>query len=254
LLSPALRGARRSAAPASRLPSALVIGGGGALGSALLGEALVTGRFARVSALVGAPLASALRAFEPLSEAALLGGNVGGAKLAFIVYERSRHANGRDEAFVQPVPAELPTLARALRAGGVQRLVVVVPHAPALLPQALQAGFASHDEAEVAALGFEHLVFLRTAQPSDGRSVGSALHRFAAWWLSQLRWMVPTQQQPVRALRLAELVVTLGRLLPRAAPGTRVLRSELLRQATQGDAEQVLGSWLVPMPHDAEGG
>ena len=125
-----------------------------------------------------------------------------------------------------------------------RRLVVVVPHAPALLPQALQAGFATQAEGEVAALGFEHLVFLRPAQYAIAPRVATRVERFAAWWLAQLRLMVPVREQPVLAARLAAVVVTLGRLLPLVPPGTRVLPPDALWQAAQGDAEAVLAGWL----------
>ncbi len=242
-----MRAAQTAPAPAlRRLEGALVVGGGGALGSALLGEALVAGRFQRVAAVVTAPLASALRGFDPLPAATLRAGDARGAELAFVVFERTRHSNGRDDAFLQPTPEDLLPIATALRAAGVRRLLVVVPHAPALLPQALRAGFASLDEGAVAALGFEHLVFLRAAQAGVAESSGSRLQRFAAWWLSQLALMVPAREQPVRAVKLAALVVQLARLLPAAAPGTRVVPQELLWQASQADAEAVLGAWLAP--------
>lgn len=250
LLQHAMRAAQTAPAPAlRRLECALVVGGGGALGSALLGEALVAGRFQRVAAVVTAPLASALRGFDPLPAATLRAGDARGAELAFVVFERTRHSNGRDDAFLQPAPADLLPIATALHAAGVRRLLVVVPHAPALLPHALKAGFASRAEGAVAALGFEHLVFLRAAQAGAADPAGTRLQRFAAWWLGQLALMVPTREQPVRAVKLAALVVQLARLLPASAPGTRVVPPELLWQAAQADgdaAEGVLAAWLAP--------
>jgi len=248
LVTQALRGgAQQAAAQALRpLQRAIVVGAGGTLGSALLAEALAAGRFQRVAAVVAGPLTSALRGFDALPLAALQDapGSLG-AEVAFLVFERARHANGRDEAFFQPGPADLPALAGALHRRGVRRLLVVVPHAPALLPQALKAGFASVAENEVAALGFEHLLFLRTAQAAAADAGGSRLQRFAGWWLSQLSWMVPSAEQPVRAVKLAALVVQLARALPQAAPGTRVVPPELLWQAVQGDAEATLSAWLA---------
>lgn len=241
-LTHAMHGALRGAPALLRLERALVVGAGGTLGSALLGEALAAGRFQRVAALVVAPLASAVRGFVPLPREALATANV--AEVAFVVFERERRSNGRDEAFWQPAPDALLEIARDLHAAGVKRLLVVVPHAPALLPHSLKHGFASRAEGEVAALGFEHLVFLRAAQSAAAGSGGSRGERFAAWWLSQLRWMVPQAEQPVRAVALAALAVQLARLLPRATPGTRVLPPELLSQAAQGEAEAVLGGWL----------
>ncbi len=241
-LTHAMRGALQGAPALLRLERALVVGGGGTLGSALLGEALAAGRFQRVAAVVAAPLASAVRGFEPVTRAALADSHE--ADIAFVVFERERHSNGRDEVFWQPAPEALLQIARDLHAAGVKRLLVVVPHAPALLPHSLKHGFASRAEGEVAALGFEHLVFLRAAQSAAGGGAGSRIERFVAWWLSQLRWMVPQAEQPVRAVALAALAVQLARLLPRAAPGTRVVPPELLSQAAQGDAEAVLGAWL----------
>lgn len=235
-LAQALKGAHHAPPPALRpLTTALVVGGGGTLGSAVLAEALVAGRFQRVAAVVTGPLASAVRGFDPVPMQRLAGGAV--ADTAFIVFERERHSNGRDDAFVQPDPADLLPLARQLHAAGVRRLLVVVPHAAALLPRALEHGFASHDEGAVAALGFEQLVFVRAAQTAGGAAQGPLAQRFAGWWLAQLRWMIPQREQPVRAVRLAQLVVQLARLLPVAPPGTHVVAPSLLWQAAQAADE-----------------
>lgn len=243
-LTQALRGAAAPAAvPKPRPTSALVLGAGGHLGSAVLNEAL-GGGFARVLALVGEPVASALRGFVPLDRQELGLGAIG-AETAFIVFERERYSRGRDDAFVRPEPHELLPLARVLVEGGVRRLLVLVPHAPAMLPGALRVGFASSDEAAVAALGFEQLVFLRPAQDTYTDPSLRGMQRFAAWWLSNLRWMVPQQQQAVRVVRIAALAVQLARLLPAAAPGTRVLPPEVLWRAAQPDAaDAVLREWL----------
>jgi hypothetical protein len=232
----------------------LVLGGGGVLGSALLARALACGRFGRVQAVVAKTLNSALRGFEPLPAARLAGRLQ--ADTALIVFERARRNNGRDEAFVQPLPAQLAELATQLRPGGVRRLLVVVAHAPALLPQALKAGLASLDEGCVAALGFEQLLFLRTAQAGGGGGAAARgwAERAAAGWLSQFAWMVPQREQPVRAVRLAELVIELAWRLPMAAPATRVLPPEVLWQAAQAaspaDSSALLGAWLdgAPLP------
>jgi hypothetical protein len=248
-LTQALRGA--SASPPvrpGRAEQLLVLGGGGVLGAAVLARALACGRFERVQALVARPLASALRGFEPLPLSALDGPLR--ADTAFVVFERTRRSNGRDDAFVQPQPAQLAALALQLRRGGVRRLLVVVPHAPALLPHALKAGLASLDEAGVAALGFEQLLFMRAAQAAGGDTVASGwMQRLAAGWLSQLSWMVPQLEQPVRTERLAELAVELAWRLPQAPSCTRVLPPELLSQAAQApDAGALLEAWLQGRP------
>lgn len=244
VLAQALRGAAsQRGVPAARAEVLLVVGGGGVLGAALLARALACGRFARVQALVARDLASALRGFEPLPQAAL--GAPLRADTAVIVFERTRRNNGRDDAFVQPQPQQLPALAAQLRAGGVRRLLVLVPHAPALLPQALKAGLASLDEGQVAALGFEQLLFVRAAQAAAERGAGGWLQRLAAGWLAQLAWMVPQRDQPLRAQRLAELVVELIWRLPQAGTATRVLAPDLLWQAAHApDSGAWLAAWL----------
>jgi hypothetical protein len=256
-LTHALRGALRPAAMAMPpLATVLVLGAGGTLGSALLAEALVAGRFQRVMAVVSRPLTSTIRGLHPLPAQTLQGTpRPLGIDTAILVFERARHSNGRDDAFLQPEPADLLPLARALLAGGARRLLVVLPHAPALLPQALRHGLASLDEGAVAALGFEHLVFVRSAQAGAGQagagktvaglSVASRLQRFADWWMSQLAWMVPASEQPVRAVKLAALVVQLARRLPQSRPGTRVLPQDVLSQAALDGGDTALDDWLA---------
>ncbi len=242
-LKQALSGALHARPLPSRPPQdLLVVGGGGALGSTLLSEALATGRFECVFALVAEPLKSALRGLHALPAQALQSPAPLPASTALIIFERQRRSNGRDDAFVQPSPDQLPALAQSLFERGVRRLLVVLPHAPALLPQALAHGLANLDEAAVAALGFEHLVFVRAAQSALTKLQGSRLRRFAQWWLSQLALMVPQRQQPLRTVTLARCIIELARLLPTLAPGTRVIAPETLWQWGQHseDLEQVL--------------
>ena len=251
-LQQALRGAV-SESPAARAASrdVLVIGAGGHLGSALLAE-LLGGGWGRVHALVGEPLASALRGFVPVLPEQLAGGLQ--VDTAFIVFERERYSLGRDDAFVRPEPAALLPIAQALAQLSVRRVLVLVPHAPAFLPGALRGGFASADEVAVAGLGFEQLVFLRPARSGGDDPSLRGLQRFARWWLSQLAWMVPRQQQAVRTVRLAAVVAQLARLLHGAHPATRVLPPEVLWRAAQPDAAQpVLREWLGLADADASG-
>jgi hypothetical protein len=249
-LTQALRGASRTArVDVPPLESALIVGAGGTLGSAILAEALVAGRFQAVAAVTTGPLSSALRGLRPLALERLHGGAPLGCELAVLVFERGRHSNGRDAAFHQPVPGHLVPLARALQAGGVRRLLVVVPHTAALLPQALKAGFATHDEAAVAALGFDHVVLVRAAQLGDRSRADGMLQRLASWWLSQLHWMIPQREQPVRAVSLAAVVVQLARRLAASPPGTRVLPPErvwqLAQAAGEADSAALLDEWLA---------
>jgi hypothetical protein len=132
----------------------------------------------------------------------------------------------------------------------VRRLVVVLPHASASLPDALKRGLANLDEHAVATLGFEHLVFVRSAQPPAGSTGASAPQRVADWVLSQLQLMVPQRDKPVRATKVAQFVAQLAAQLPAAPGGTRVVPPELVWEAAQSrDVAGVAGDWLHGREH-----
>ncbi len=228
---------------------ALVLGGGGALGAAVLEQLLASHRFERVGVLASTALQPALRGLQPVADEPVALAAFG-ADTALIVFDRARHANGRDAAFVRLLPAELSPRAAALHAAGVRRLVVVVPHTPALLPQALKAGLATLDEGAVAAMDFEQLIFMRMAQVGDRTpGAGSAPQRLAIWLLSQLHWLVPQREQPVRGLTVARVAAALAAVLPSATPGTRVLPPEWLWRAAQGgDVADLMNAWLAGQP------
>jgi len=225
---------------------ALVVGAAGALGAAVLEHALGCGGFAHVRALVTQPLASTVRGFGALGFDGFDRAPPALGATAWIVFDRERRANGREDAYFRPDPATLAPLARWLRAGGVRRLVVVLPHAPGLLPKALEHGLASLDEQALAAIGFEHLVIVRPAQDAAARGVGSWLQRLALGVLAQLRWMVPQRDLPVRPASVAAFAVRVAMELPQATPGTRVAPPALVWQASQpGDPIGLVRGWLA---------
>lgn len=243
----ALEAASQGSRPPARAVGArrlLVAGGGGRLGSAVLEAALHEHRFVAVGVLAEPPLTSTLRRLHPVAaDAAALRDFAPDTVL--LVLDSQRHAGGREARLVQPSPAELPALARQLQAAGAQRLVVVVPHATASLPAALRAGLASLDEAAVAALGLRQLVFMRTARSAGAASVGDVLQRVASAMLSQLHWMVPQREQPLRVPQLARFVTALALALPDAPDGTRVVSPELMWDWAQpGGGDAVLRAWL----------
>jgi hypothetical protein len=223
---------------------ALVVGAGGTLGAAVLEQVLATRRFERVGALVEAAMQPAVHGFVALREDELA---PFAADTALVVFDRQRSANGREAAFVRPEPDRLLALAQRLQGVGVRRLIVAVPHTASLLPMALQQGLAGMDEAAVTALGFEQLVFMRMAQDAQDTPGLDAPRRLARWMLSQLRWMVPQREQPVRAETVARVAATLAVQLHDAPHATRVVPATLLWQAAQsGDAAAVVAAWLAP--------
>lgn len=247
-LHDALRGAGHGRPRSGAGRGALVVGAAGALGTAMLEQVLGGSAFQRVAALVDRPIAAGLRGFDSLTPAQLGTGDPARHDTAFVVFDRRRHANGREDAFHAPQPEALAPLAQALHRHGVRHLLVVMPHTAALLPQALRVGLASLDEQAVAALGFEQVVFLRTAAaPARPRDGGQRwLQRVADGVLSQLHWMVPQRQQPVQARHVAAFAVALARALPSARPGTRVAPPELVWLSAQpGSSETLAERWLA---------
>lgn len=168
---------------------------------------------------------------------------------AVVVFDRERHANGREQAFWRPEPPVLPALGRQLRSAGVRHLLVVQPHAAAGLPQALRLGLANLDEQALAGLGFDHLVLMKPAQPSLQAAAANPGHRVARWLLSQLQLMVPAQQQPVRSDPVARFAVHIAAGLPQAAAGTRVVPADLVWEAAQRqDSAPLAADWLAGRP------
>jgi len=259
LVSQALRAGSQdapAAAPAARRPAVLVVGAGGALGSAVVEALLAGGAFAPVRVLVAQDLRAGLDGLESVAAPVSFDADPGAdaqasaplADTALIVFDRIRHANGRDDAFWRAEPALLPAIAAWLQRGGVRRLLVVLPHQVATLPQALKAGLASLDEQAVAALGFEHFIIVRSAQP-PAASPNRGLQKLADLVLAQLRLMTPQPEQPVRAKKVAELAARLAARLPSAAPGTRVMAPEWVWHAAQVvHIDTVVDAWLAGRP------
>lgn len=246
LLREALR-AGHSRVPRGTQAGAVVVGGGGALGAALVEQLLGSGHYATVQVVVDEPITAGVRGFATLPERSLAAGAELAGATAFIAFDRARQIFGREAAFHQPQPADLARLGAALRRGGVRRLIVVLPHAPALLPQALRHGLGSLDEQALAALDFDQLVIVRSAQAGTAERRGAALQRLADALLAQLHWMLAQGEQPVRAPKVAAFACALARELETAAPGTRIAPPELVWLAAQPDADvdALLRHWLA---------
>jgi hypothetical protein len=236
-------------APAAKRPTVIVAGGGGALGAELLEQLLAGRAFAHVRVLVTQGFSATVQGLEPLHADALDDAAAPSRPLAdigIVVFDRERHANGRDAAFLRPAPDGLAALARRLHDAGVSDLVVVLPHHAALLPQALKVGLANLDEHAVAAIGFDHVVFVRSAQAPGDAAPGAGLQRLADLVLAQLRLMTPQALQPARAKKVAALTAALARALPGSTAGTRVLGPEQVWHAAQlPQADAFVRAWLA---------
>ena len=222
-------------------PTLLIAGATGALGNELLRRLAGSHRYAHARVLAREPMQDGLRGVESV----LMPGSgpwpLVPADAALVCFDPPRLYHDRERALWTPVPEQLPGIARWLRDCGVRTLAVVQPHAQGRLPEALKRGLASMDEQSVAALGFERLLLVRSAQKPAAGPRGSAPQRLAEWMLSIARFMVPASEQPVRASVVAQFVDAALRFAP---PGTHVAAPELVWQAAQGDTEAVVRAWL----------
>ena len=229
----------------------LVVGAHGRLGWAVIERLAADGRFERIGTLAHRGVHTAFRALAPMADDDAVIARFA-ADTAIVAFDRPQPSHARDggegASFVQPQPAELAALARRVHALGVTSLVVAMPHAPTLMSAALQQGLASLDEAEVASIGFAQLVFMRMAQEGasgGGNDAISAPQRVANWMLSQLHWLVPRSEQPVRLTTVAQAACALALHLPAAPKATRVLPAQLMWRAAQTkDVEGLVRAWL----------
>jgi hypothetical protein len=230
------------------LPSAgrlrlLIAGATGALGNEVLRRLAGSSAYAVTQVLAREPVTDGMRHVQTLlvSDDAPATWPPAQADVGVVLFDPPRLFHDRERALWTPTPQQLPELAGWLRGCGVRTLAVVLPHAPGQLPQALRRGLASLDEHAVAALGFERLLILRSAQKPVAARHAHALDRLAHWMLGVFKYMVPSAEQPVRAVKVAELLALALRLAP---PGIHVAPPELVWQAGQGDPEPVLRRWL----------
>lgn len=224
-------------------PRLVIAGATGTLGQELLQRALAMPRLGACEVLVREPLTVGVRG---VSATVVPPGDPStwppaSADIGLILFEPPRDLHGRERALWVPAPQQLPALARWMHGSGVRTLGVVLPHARGLLPAALRHGLANLDEHAVAALGFHSLLFVRAPHAPAEAAGGDPLQRLARRMLSIFKYMVPSNEQPVRSARLAELVLAALELAP---AGTHVAAPQHLWQAQAADAHSAVRQWL----------
>lgn len=222
----------------------LIAGATGVLGNEVLRRLVGSGGFEAARVLAREPITEGMRGVQatvvPTGDPA--DWPPAPADVGVVLFDPPRLFYDRERALWTPAPEQLVALARWMRAGGVRTLAIVLPHAPGRLPEALKRGLASLDEQAVASLGFERLLILRSAQKPAEPAAGNAFTRLAHWMLSIFKYMVPSSEQPVRAVKVAELLALALRIAP---PGIHIAPPELVWQASQGDLDAVARRWLT---------
>lgn len=230
--------------PAAGKPRLLIAGATGVLGNEALRRLVGSGAFADTQVLAREPITAGLRGVQAMVVPATDPAEwpPGAADVAVVLFDPPRLFYDRERALWTPAPQQLLALAQWLRASGVRTLAVVLPHAPGRLPEALKRGLASLDEQAVAGLGFERVLFIRSAQKPAAITHADAPTRLAHWMLSIFKYMVPGSEQPVRAAKVAELLSVALRIAP---AGIHVAPPELVWQAAQGAVQEAARQWLA---------
>jgi hypothetical protein len=236
---------RPLASPSVRGPHVLLAGATGALGEAMVTRLASSSSVRLLSVLVREPMAMSLQRVKDL--------RVTGDEPAhwppaladegWILMDPPRLFHGREKAMLAVQPAEFRSIAAWMRRSGVRRLVVVLPHQQGRLPEAIKRGLATDDEHAVAAMGFDTVLLLRSAQPgARSATAGGFLARLAAGMLGVLHYLVPNNQKPVRADGVARVASCALELAP---PGIHVAAPELVWAAAAApDPLPLLGRWL----------
>lgn len=222
----------------------MIAGATGALGNEVMRLLVGQQAYREVHVLAREPITAGLRGVhpwvapgdEPEQWAHLR------ADAAIVMFEPPRLFFGRERALWTPLPQQLPALARWLRECGVANLAIVMPHTQMRLPDAVKRGLANLDEQAVAALAFERLVIVRSARKPPQPEGGHILARVAHWMLSVGKYMVPSSEQPVRSVKVAQFVAHALQLAP---PGIHVAAPETVWRAAQGDLRREVAVWLA---------
>jgi hypothetical protein len=226
-----------------RKPRLVIAGATGVLGNEVLRRLVGLGAFQSTGVLAREPITDATRGVATIvvGSGAPAGWALSPADTAVILFDPPRLFYDRERALWTPQPEQLPEVAAWLRLSGATTLAIVLPHAQGRLPEALKRGLASLDEQAVAALGFERLLIIRSAQKPAPPAAPGPLAAVAHWMLSTLKYMVPSSEQPVRAPKVAEFLALALQLAP---PGIHIAAPETVWSAVKGDMPAAIRQWL----------
>ena len=237
-----LRGAQASS-PTPSKPRLVIAGATGVLGNEVLRRMVGLQQFEAAQVLAREPITAGLRGVTAtvVAEGSPVDWPAAAADLGVILFDPPRLFYDRERALWTPRPEQLFEVAQWMRRSGARTLAVVLPHAQGRLPEALKRGLAGLDEQAVAALGFERLLIIRSAQKPGPAPAPGLPAAIAHWMLSVFKYMVPSSEQPVRAAKVAQFVAVALQLAP---PGIHIAAPETVWQAAQGDLHAAVRQWL----------
>ena len=238
-----LRGAQASS-PVTRKPRLVIAGATGVLGNEVLRRLVGLQEFETAQVLAREPITAGLRGVTVtvVAQGSPVDWPPAAVDLGIILFDPPRLFYDRERALWTPRPEQLVEVAQWMRRSGANTLAVVLPHAQGRLPEALKRGLAGLDEQAVAALGFDRLLIVRSAQKPGPAPAPGLLTGLAHWMLSIFKYMVPSSEQPVRAAKVAQFVAVALQLAP---PGIHIAAPETVWQAAQGDLHTAVRQWLL---------
>ncbi len=224
-------------------PRLVIAGATGVLGNEVLRRLAGSSRYATTQVLAREPIRAGARGVLTTVVASDLPAQWPpmAVEVGVVLFDPPRMFFERERALWTPTPTQLVAVARWLRASGAHTLAVVLPHAPGQLPDALKRGLATLDEQALSGLGFDRLLIFRSAQKPTPMRQANVLARLADWMLGIFKYMVPSTEQPVRAVKVAELLDVALQLAPH---GIHVAAPETVWQAGQGSTREVAARWL----------
>jgi hypothetical protein len=235
---------RRRRADPQRMPHLVVAGAAGALGNEVLRRLGGSLRYGHVSVLAREPIRAGMARIDltcmpatPPDQWPTVQADVG-----VVMFEAPRLFYERERALWIPQPQQLEALAAWMRRGGVHTVAVVMPHARGALPEALAGGFVSLSEQVISSMGFETVVWIRSANDVAEPRPRTWLLRARALVLSVFSYMIPPSQQVIRAAQMAQVV---SQALEHAPAGVHVLSHERVWQALRAGSPAMASDWFA---------
>lgn len=228
-----------------RMPHLVVAGAGGALGNEVLRRLAGSLSYGQVSVLTREPIRAGMARIHlacmpasPPDQWPTVQADVG-----VVMFEAPRLFYERERALWIPQPQQLEPLAAWMRRCGVHTVAVVMPHARGALPEALAGGFVSLSEQVISSMGFETVVWIRSANDVAKPRPSNWLLRARALVWSVFSYMIPQSQQVIRAAQMAHVV---SRALQHAPAGVHVLSHERVWLALRAGLPAAATDWFVP--------